>query len=297
MTPQSLRYRVARALPTPIVDYLRKHYRRRRAAQRQKTRRETIALHGQFDAVELLDVLRGMGIAQGSVVFVQASFNDMHTFTGRPIDLLQALRTLVGPTGTLMMPAYSAAPTSASSAVMEIARAPTYTGIVNELFRRSPGVVRSVHPRHSICAEGPLATMLLAGHEDCVFADGKGSPFDRLRQRNDALILTIGLAPGFTSFLHWIEDLEPDRLPRPVHEPVATRQLVRHPDGRTVEVRDMHLRPEVGASLDLTRIASRLTEHEFRVIRHRGIDFGLYAVKPFSEKLVALRDSGIFHYH
>lgn len=297
MTPLSIKYRVARALPTTIVDYLRKHYRRRRAAQRKRTRHETIARHGQFDAVELLDVLRGMGIAQGSVVFVQTSFNDMYTFTGRPMDLLQALRTLVGPAGTLVMPAYTAAPTSESSAVLDITRAPTYTGIVNELFRRCPGVSRSVHPRHSMCAEGPLATMLLAGHEDCVFADGKGSPFDRLRQRDDALILTIGLVPGFTSFLHWIEDLEPDRLPWPVHEPVSTRHLVRHPDGRTVEVRDTHLRPEVGARLDLARLAGHLTDREFRVVRHRGIDFGLYAVKPFSKKLVVLRNSGIFHYH
>jgi aminoglycoside 3-N-acetyltransferase len=183
LTPQSLKYRLSQLLPKVALEQLRKRYRRYVAAKRRSNRATELALHGSFGTDELLRVLRDLGITQGSVVFVQTSFNDLHTFAGRPIDLLNALRLLVGLEGTLLMPAYTTGTPNADGAPLVIETLPTYTGIVNELFRRSPGVTRSLHPRHSICGEGPLAASLLAGHERCLFADGPGSPFDRLRSR------------------------------------------------------------------------------------------------------------------
>jgi aminoglycoside N3'-acetyltransferase len=297
MQLRPLKRHAVRILPAPIVAFLRKHQRKRAGRQRRQARDASIAKYGHVDAAELTAALRAIGIAPGCVLFVQTSINDMHTFSGRATDLLNALRGLVGPSGTLMMPAYTGEIPARAGMPLDAVHQPTYTGIVNELFRRSPGVVRSLHARHSICAEGPLATALLEGHERCVFADGPGSPLDRLRQRDDALILTIGLEPGFTSFLHWIEDYEPDKLPLRVHEPAARRYAVRHPDGRTVEVCDMHVRADVAARLDVQRIARELGPDEFRWVQHRGIDLGLYFVKPLSERLVSLRDKGIFHYY
>jgi aminoglycoside N3'-acetyltransferase len=297
MFARDIAYRAARLLPAPVFAYLRKRHRRNVATRRQQERAVIIARHGLVDAAELLATLRQLGVSAGGVLFVQSSFNDMHTFAGKPIDLLQLLRTLVGPTGTLMMPAYSVDMPTTEAAPLELGRLPTYTGIVNELFRRSPGVLRSVHPRHSICAEGPLARELLAGHENCVYADGAGSPLDRLRRRDDALILTLGLPRGFTSFLHWIEDHEPDRLPLRVHQAQPRSYVVRHPDGRTITIDDMQVLPAVAARLDLTPVADALGPEAFRWMQHRGIDLGLYVVKPLSQCLISLRDQGIFHYH
>lgn len=301
MKLRSFAYHVVKFLPASVTAFLRKHKRKRAAQRRRQTRDAAIAEHGQVSVAELLVVLRELGINAGCTLFVQSSFNDLHTFSGRPVELLDALRALVGDTGTLLMPAYTVdSPLAADAvldAVVDVANLPTYTGILSELFRRTPGVLRSVHPRHSICALGPLAPALLAGHENCVYADGPDSPMDRLRQRDDALILTIGLEPGFTSFLHWIEDHEPDRFPLRVHEPAPKRYRVRHPDGRTIHVDDMQVRPEVAARINLPRIAGELGPEVLRWRRHRGIELGLYFVKPLSARLVALRDSGITHFH
>lgn len=293
----SARYLLGRLLPKAALEPLRKRYRRHQAARRRRDRDAAIARHGTFDAVELLDVLRRMGIEPGSTLFVQSSFNDLHTFSGRPIDLLDALRQLVGPAGTLLMPAYTAGLPNPDGSALDLGRLPTYTGIVNELFRRSPDAVRSLHPRHSICGAGPLAASLLEHHERCLYADGKDSPFDRLRRVEGAKILTLGLPAGFTSFLHWIEDIEPERLPFPVHDPAARHFALRDPQGTVVEVRDMHLRPEMASRLDLPAIVRTLTERQFRLVVHRGVSLGLYDVPAFAEQLVALRDAGILHYH
>jgi aminoglycoside N3'-acetyltransferase len=297
MQLNALRHHATRLLPASLVDYLRKRRRQRAAALRRRTRETSIASHGQFDAAELVATLRTLGIPSGCVLLVQSSFNDMHTFSGRPSELLDALRASVGPDGTLLMPAYTTEPQAGRSGPLDVETLPTYTGIVNELFRRSPGVQRSRHPRHSLCAQGPLAAELLAGHESCLYADGPDSPFDRLRQRDDAFIVTLALPAGFTSFLHWIEDIAPERLPVQVHEAAAKVYDVRGPTGQTIVVRDMQVRPEIASRLDLAPVARALTRAAFRLVRHRGIDIGIYAVRPFSEQLIALRDQGVFHYH
>ena len=177
-----------------------------------------------------MSTLQGLGLDAGGVLLVQTSFNDLHSFAGRPAELLAALQALVGAQGTLVMPAYTE--DRDSDPPLELDTMPTYTGIVNELFRRTPGVLRSLHPRHSLCASGPLAAELLAGHDACLYADGPGSPFDRLRMRDDARILTLGLPRAFTSFLHWIEDFEPQRLPLAVHEPQPKCYRMRRPRWR-----------------------------------------------------------------
>jgi aminoglycoside 3-N-acetyltransferase len=291
----SIRYQAARLLPRQLLEFVRRRRRQRAAALRRRTRDACIAEHGQFDAAELVSTLRDLGLGPGGALLVQLSFNDLHTFSGRPADLLVALQTVVGSQGTLVMPAYTEE--RAAAGPLDLDALPTYTGIVNELFRRTPGVLRSLHPRHSLCATGPSAAALLAGHETCLYADGPESPFDRMRQRDDARILTLGLPAAFTSFLHWIEDIEPNRLPLAVHEAQPKCYSMRHPDGHLVEVRDMQVRAAVASRLDLAPVAGALGPAALQMVRHRGIDIGIYAVKPLSEQLIALRDQGIFHYH
>ena len=296
VTFRSIEYYARRLIPTAFAQRYRSRRRQRAAQVRRREREVRIARHGTLDAATLTALLRDTGVRAGGVLLVQTSFNDLFTFADRPADLLQVLRDLVGPTGTLLMPAYSAERAGTTQAPLDLTALPTYTGIVNELFRRSPGVLRSVHPRHSLCAAGPLARTLLDGHDECLYADGPSSPLDRLRQRDDGQILTLGLPPAFTSFLHWLEDTRPADFPLAVHEPSPRRYAVRHPDGRISTVSDMQVRSEIAARLDLRRVAAALTPPAMRHVQLRGIDIGLYDVQSLAKQLVALRDRGVFHY-
>ncbi len=293
----SFRHLAVSWLPVSVVAALRKRRRKRLSARRKRAREAAIARFGLVDTADLQAAMRTLGVEPGGVLLVQSSLNDMPTYSGRPIELLGALRELVGPQGTLLMPAYIVEPSMPDGTPLDVMNLPTYTGVLNELFRRMPSVLRSPHPRHSLCGEGPLAAALLAGHEALLYADGPDSPFDRLRQRDDALILTIGLPPAFTSFLHWIEDFEPARLPLEVHEPTPKEYVVRRADGTMKAVRDMQVKADVAARIDLTRVASRLGPDVLQFVHHRGIDLGLYRAKPLAQKLLWLRDQGIFHYH
>lgn len=291
-----LRGGLGKYLPVSIKNRIKRWMNKREASRRRKSRDIAMAQYGAFDAKELLSVLRESGIPEGCVLFVQSSFNDLYTFSGSPMELLATLRKLVGPSGTLLMPAFSTNCFTKPPRLFDVMREPTYTGIINEMFRRSPGVERSLHPRHSICAEGPLAKELLSGHDSCVRADGPDSPFDRIRRRDDAFILTLGLNPSFISFLHWVEDINPSSLPFPVHvdNPVVCK--VQDVDGQILTVKDWPVVPKIARRLDVVRFSQQLSSEAMKYWEYKGTSIGLYPVKSLATELLVLRDKRIIHY-
>src|SRR6516165_3505620 len=215
--------------------FIRRFLRKRRAARMKVAKTLATSTHGKVASTELAQFLHESGIAEGDILFFQFSFNDLHTFDGSPLALIQLLSNLIGTAGTLLMPAYTHVPAGGSQPFRPASDA-TYTWIVSEVFRRSPGVIRSLHPRHSICGLGPMAEHLLAQHQSCARADGPDSPFDRLRRFPEAKILTLGMPRGYISFLHWVEDFEPEKLPLAVHRKKQTTCSIELPNGKIVTV-------------------------------------------------------------
>jgi aminoglycoside 3-N-acetyltransferase len=283
-------------LLAPVVDRARGWVRKQRGKSLRRRKEMALKQYGPVHADELLAELRAAGVAEGDTVFAQISIKDMLTFVGTAPQLLAMLRTLVGSDGTLLMPAYTLTSALGPDDVFDVDTAPTYTGIVNEIFRRTPGVVRSVHPRHSICGIGPRAQSLLRDHDVCCPADGANSPFDRLHSLDRAWLVTLGLPAAYVSFLHWVEDIEPRKFPMTVHAAAPVERRVRDQSGAIRIVPDLERSPDAGSRLDLPRIASRLSPDAMRHRTHKGIDVGIYPVATLANELLALRDAGIVHY-
>lgn len=232
------------------------------------------------------------GVRRGGVLFVQCSFNDLITLRDSPFALMSALRQLLGNGGTLLMPAYSTNMQDLPCRPFDVRREPVTTGIVCELFRREPGVIRSLHPRHSICGAGPLAEQILSGHEHCAYADGPGSPFDKLR-RMDAQALCLGMAPGFNSFVHWVEDIAPESYPIPAHDGPYPCELIAA-DGTVL--RKPFFRRAAGQRKQEALVGQHLSQRALRSIHWRGMRFSLYFWPALAEELIALRDRGIVYF-
>jgi aminoglycoside N3'-acetyltransferase len=282
-------YSARRWLPASAVGWLRRKrnsWRRRRRAQ---LRLKLIERHGTFTAEQLVAMCRGAGVQEGGVLFVQCSYDDFLSYEGTPYELLSVLRELVGPRGTLLMPTYTTNMAETPCRPFDVLREPTYAGILPELFRREEGVVRSLHPRHSICGLGPYAVELLAGHEDCVYADGRDSPFDRL-SRMDAQSLCLGMRPGFHSFLHWVEDVEPEKFPIRVHEG-PFECLLRNADGN--EIRRPFYRTIKDRINQDWLIGEHLGPNALRALEFHGVSICLYMWPALATELLALRDRGI----
>jgi len=283
-------------IPRAILHSLRKSRNKRDATHRRSLKNAAILKYGYIGSQELISALRNAGIAKGDVLFVQCSFNDMLTYAGSPMDLIEALLTLVGPFGTLLMPAFSKNTYTNPPRSFDVLSEPTYTGLVNELFRRTPGVLRSLHPRHSICGLGPQAEAILSGHENCIRANGPDSPFDRMRKLDNSNILTLGLPPGYVSFLHWVDDYEPEKLPFVVHKSTSVSCEVTDTAGRRFFVRDWHILDNKSSTLDYSLIAAHLTAAAMNFWQLSSMDVGIYKLKTLSNELINLRERLIYHY-
>jgi len=136
-----------------------------------------------------------LGVQPGMLIYLQSSYNALGHFSGGPRGLLDMLIRILGPEGTLVLPTFpsslSMVDVVASRALFDVRETAASIGLLPEVFRTMPGVVRSIHPTHPVSAVGAMAEEIVAGHERCLTPQGQGSPFDTLYQRG-AHVLRIG---------------------------------------------------------------------------------------------------------
>lgn len=157
--------------------------------------------------------LVALGVRRGQTLWVQSSWNDFYNFTGTPTAVIDMMLELIGSEGTLAMPAIPM--DSDPNKVLKIDTAPVSTGMLCELFRRYPGVKRSVHLTASVIAKGPNAEFLVKDHHLTHSPWDPDSPFMRLREV-DALCLSLGLGEFLTVLtpLHAVESILRHEMPR-----------------------------------------------------------------------------------
>ena len=107
-----------------------------------------------------------------------------------------------------------------------------YLGILPELFRQRPGVVRSLCPTSSVAAYGKDAEKFCAGHEKAETPMSWNSPWGRLYERS-AKILFVGTGIACNTFMHVIE--EHSEVPN-ILAPYIWKYTVTDYDGNTVHV-------------------------------------------------------------
>jgi aminoglycoside N3'-acetyltransferase len=169
-----------------------------------------------FSATDLARALGALGIGIGDTILVHSSFDAFQGFRGKPTDIIAVLESATGETGAVLMPTLPFAGTAIEYArtnpVFDVRRTPSRTGLISELFRRSPGVLRSIHPTHPVAVWGRDATALTEGHYMARTPCGRGSPFVRLLEKQGKILL-LGTDIGVLTFYHAIEELLENKLP------------------------------------------------------------------------------------
>ena len=169
-----------------------------------------------FSPSGLTEALVSLGIGVGDVVLAHVAYNEFIGFTGKPSDVLHSLRSAVSHSGTLLMPSIpftgSAVDYVRSGQMFDVRRTPSRMGLVTEMFRRSPGTIRSLHPTHPVLANGPRADELVRDHPLARTPCGKHSPFAKLA-KVDGKIALLGTGIGVLTFYHYLEELLENLLP------------------------------------------------------------------------------------
>ena len=154
---------------------------------------------------DLLSQLAAMNIDPAGTLMVHLSCKAIGEVEGRGDAVLDVLQEYMRP-GLLVLPAHTwSNVTVAHNPVMDVLHTPTCVGALTELFRKRPGVCRSLHPTHSLAAIGTDAESFLSGEERMQTPCGKGGAYDKLWQRN-AQILLIGVNFTRNTFIHGVEE-------------------------------------------------------------------------------------------
>jgi len=170
----------------------------------------------------LKEGLAEAGVKSGMVLLVHSSLSSLGWVCGKEAALILALEDLLGPEGTLVMPAHSGdlshprlwsmppVPKHWWPTIVETM--PAFSkdltpsrgmGKVAECFRKQKMVIRSNHPHYSFCARGKYAEYI-NGRHSLNFGLGIDSPLEKIYELKGHVLL-IGVGHDSNTSLHLAE--------------------------------------------------------------------------------------------
>lgn len=153
----------------------------------------------------LQDDLRNLGLVEGDHLLVHASLRSLGNFPDRAATVVSALLEVLGSRGTLLLPALSYQTVTPENPIFDLAKTPVCVGGLPEFFRTFPGVQRSMHPTHSVCAIGKLSNYFLSKHLLDDTPCGMHSPFAKLPEVHGK-ILFLGCGTRPNTSMHAVEE-------------------------------------------------------------------------------------------
>lgn len=144
-----------------------------------------------LDAIERF--LTGAGVGKGATLMVHSSWESLNSGHFSAADLIKQLIAIVGAAGTLAMPAFPHHSSQKDGAHFDVKRNPSAGGLLTEIFRRYPGVSRSINLSHSVCAIGPFAEFLTKDHHRSETAWDRYSPYYRLGEIQNSWSIGLGV--------------------------------------------------------------------------------------------------------
>ena len=157
---------------------------------------------------DLIDSFNRAGLKRGDTVCVHSSLKSLGYVAGGPNEVIEALISVVGSEGCIMMPSFPLTGTMAgfleAGTIYDVRNTPALTGALTEVFRRRPDVKRSLHPTNPLAAWGASAEEMLVDHEKSITPYGMRTPYGRLADHDRGYILMMGT--HIHSLLHHLQE-------------------------------------------------------------------------------------------
>lgn len=177
------------------------------------------------DGGRIWEMLRDLGVGQGDIVVVHSAYSQLRRTGETPAAIVESLRALVGPEGTIAMPTIpmlKGEPSGHQRMVADVSglvldydprRSPAATGALPNALLMRPGAVRSLHPLNTMGAVGAEAESMmksdLDGHQP--LPCGEQSPWHYCYRHNAKIVaLGVDMAHSLT-MIHVAEDAREER--------------------------------------------------------------------------------------
>jgi aminoglycoside 3-N-acetyltransferase len=253
-----------------------------------------------FTRQDFVRMLTRLGVELGDTLLVHSALDQFSAFLGKSVDIILSLQEVLGPGGTLLMPTLpftgSAVEYVRTPRVFDARRTPSQMGLLTELFRRTPGVMRSLHPTHAVAAWGAQARAITEDHHKALTPCGRGTPYMRLLDQRGK-ILFLGTDIGVMTFFHTVEEvLEPQMPFSPFTEDVFMLES-RDAEGHTVVSRTRLFEPQYSRCRNLHKLVPVLKQQGWwREARLGGMKAILLHANQVLEASSALAKRRIYCY-
>ncbi len=153
---------------------------------------------------QLIKQFNQLGIHPGMHVLVHSSLRRVGPVEGGADTIIDSLQEIIGDTGTLMMSTVTGN-VNAGQPVFDVQKTPCTVGALGNIFRLRPGVVRSLHPVHSIAAWGAKADFFTSDHLQAPTPWSPTSPYGKLMREDQGYILSLGTNFTTCTCMHALE--------------------------------------------------------------------------------------------
>lgn len=286
----------------PLLDQARELYQYHRTRHERRFKRE-LAEGRPLKMDEITAVLDQLGVVSGDRLSVHSHTGALAQVQGGLNGLIDHLKERVTPKGLLWMTTspYRGAmwEYAQKDPLFDVRRTPSQMGLMTELFRRSRGATRSVHPTHPVALWGDDAQEWAAGHDSDPLPFHLNGPYGRL-YRQGGKVLFMELDGWHLTEMHTVEGVLRERFP------VKDAYLAKPFDMRVVDWQGQQRRvpvylhnPVFSAQIDPRHYYPDMERRGIvKRVKLRGyIPFVLVDVTPMTDYFIALVSSGRDYYH
>ncbi len=153
----------------------------------------------------LIQDLSKAGILPTDTLLVHSSMKRIGQVNGGADTVLDAYIEYISQ-GLLVMPSHTWSYINAENPIFDVRESKTCVGVLTELFRKRAGVIRTMHPTHSLCALGKTAKTFTEGQESFDTPCAPQSCYGKLIQQN-AKVLMVGVDFSRNTLVHCIEEV------------------------------------------------------------------------------------------
>lgn len=167
---------------------------------------------GNYNKQQLKDQLESMGLKGDETILIHSSMKAIGAVDGGADTVLDAWMEYFKD-GLLLLPTHTWKTVNADNPVYNPYTTPSCVGLLTNMFMKRDGVIRSLHPTHSMSGYGKNAAEYLAGEEYNNTPCTPGGCYDRIKEVGGKVLL-VGVGHERNTYIHSVEEVlnVPNRL-------------------------------------------------------------------------------------
>lgn len=167
---------------------------------------------GNYNKQQLKDQLESIGLKGDETILIHSSMKSIGEVDGGADSVLDAWMEYFKD-GLLLLPTHTWKTVNADNPVYNPQTTPSCVGLLTNMFMKRDGVIRSLHPTHSMAGYGKNAAEYLAGEEYNNTPCTPGGCYDRLKDAGGKVLL-VGVGHERNTYIHSVEEVlnVPNRL-------------------------------------------------------------------------------------